>query len=47
MVYNEITKSFEIHPKVRNSYANVLDQEEGTLTFETQILGQFSLAETQ
>ena len=47
MVYNEITKSFEIHPKVRNSYTNLLDQEEGTLTFETQVLGQFSLAEIQ
>ena len=47
MVYNEITESFEIHPKVRNSYKNVINQEEGTLTFETQVLGQFSLAETQ
>ena len=47
MVYNEITESFEIHPKVRNSYKNVINQEEGTLTFETQVLGQFSLAEIQ
>ena len=47
MVYNEITESFEIHPMVRNSYTNIIDEEMGTLTFETQVLGQFSLAETQ
>ena len=47
MVYNEITESFEIHPKVRMGYKNKLDLEKNTLTFETQVLGQFSLAEIE
>ena len=45
MVYNEVTESFEIHPKVRKGYENKLNLEENTLTFETQVLGLFSLAE--
>ena len=45
MVYNEVTESFEIHPKVRKEYENKLNLEENTLTFETQVLGLFSLAE--
>ena len=47
MIYNEISESFEIHPKVRRSYVNRIDLEEGTLTFETQVLGQFLLAEIE
>ena len=47
MVYNEISESFEIHPKVRKSYENKIDLEKGTLTFETQVLGQFSLVEIE
>ena len=46
MVYNEVSESFEVHPKVRNRYINKIDLEKGTLTFETQVLGQFLLAET-
>jgi hypothetical protein len=45
LVFNEITQSFEIHPKVRSNYNNQLDTANGTFTFETQILGQFVLAE--
>ena len=45
MVFNEVTESFEIHPKVRKGYENKLNLEENTLTFETQVLGLFSLAE--
>ena len=45
IVYNELTKEFEEHPKVRNSYKNKIDQEKGTYTFESQVLGQFALAE--
>tara|TARA_B110000116_G_scaffold176470_1_gene152726 strand:+ start:197 stop:2539 length:2343 start_codon:yes stop_codon:yes gene_type:complete len=45
LVFNEITQSFDIHPKVRRNYNNQLDTTHGTFTFETQILGQFMLAE--
>ncbi len=45
IVYNELTQKFEYHPKVRNSYSNKIDQQNGTYTFESQVLGQFALAE--
>ena len=45
IVYNELTEEFEQHPKVRNNYINKIDAENGTYTFESQVLGQFALAE--
>ena len=45
MIFNEVTKEFEAHPKVRKDYRHKIDPEEGTFTFETQVLGQFLLAE--
>ena len=45
IVFYELTEEFEEHPKVRNSYKNKIDQEKGTYTFESQVLGQFALAE--
>ena len=47
MIFNEITKEFEAHPKVRKDYVNKIDLEKGTVTFETQVLGQFLLAEIE
>jgi hypothetical protein len=45
MIFNEITKGFEIHPNVTKDYRHKINLEEGTFTFETQVLGQFVLAE--
>ena len=45
IVYNELTAEFEFHPKVRKNYKNKIDLTNGTYTFETQVLGQFALAE--
>ena len=47
IVFNEITKKFEVHPKVRKSFTNKIDLVNGTYSFETQVLGQFALAEIE
>ena len=44
-IFNEINRSYEPVPKVRDIFQMQIDEENKTLTFESQVLGQFVLAE--
>ena len=44
-IFNEINRSYEPVPEVRDIFQMQIDEENKTLTFESQVLGQFVLAE--
>ena len=44
-VFNEVTEKFEVVPKVMNNLEPLLSEEDKSLTFQVQILGQYVLVE--
>jgi len=44
-VFNEVTEKFEVVPKVMSNLEPLLSEEDNSLTFQVQILGQYVLVE--
>ena len=44
-VFNEVTQKFEVVPKVMSNWEPFLSEDDNSLTFQVQILGQFVLVE--
>jgi len=44
-VFNEVTQKFEVVPKVMSNREPHLSEDNSSLTFQVQILGQFVLVE--
>ena len=44
-VFNEVTEKFEVVPKVMSNLEPLLSEEDKSLTFQVQILGQYVLVE--
>jgi hypothetical protein len=45
-VFNVITEQYELLPRVRKEVGSWINRENNTVSFESQILGQFVLVET-
>ena len=44
-MFNEVTEKFEVVPKVMSNLEPFLNEEDKSLTFQVQILGQYVLVE--